>query len=86
MRIRLFFSMAFTSTWVETPYISQSHRTRLPASSLPLPLENQKRDVRAGSTNASNTSATGLRMSICALTTGAWIVFVMSSPLLPAIR
>ncbi len=39
----------------------------LPAANLPLPRLNQKRDVMAGSTNASNTTETGLRISSCAV-------------------
>jgi hypothetical protein len=34
--------------------------------------------VIAGSTNALNTSAAGLRINICDLTTGGWIVIAMS--------
>jgi hypothetical protein len=41
-------------TCTETPYISQSHFTCLPGSSLPLLLVNQNLDVTAGSTKASN--------------------------------
>src|SRR3712207_8271648 len=40
--------------------ISQSHRTSVPGSSLPLPLVNQNLEVIAGSTTASKTSARGL--------------------------
>ena len=43
---------------------------------LPLPLENQKREVMTGLTNASNTCATGLRMSI--LLTGGVMSFAIS--------
>jgi hypothetical protein len=42
----------------------------LAASNLPLPLVNQNLAVMVGSTKASNTSATGLRMSISALAIG----------------
>jgi hypothetical protein len=38
---------------------------------LALPRENQNLQVTAGSTKASNTSATGLRISISAVATGA---------------
>src|SRR5688500_18807590 len=41
MRIRWFGWIVFTSTRANAPYISQSHRTCLPASNLPLPFENQ---------------------------------------------
>jgi hypothetical protein len=44
----------------ETPYISKSHRTCLPTSSLPLLLVNQNFVVMLGLMKASNTSATGL--------------------------
>src|SRR5215211_5987202 len=73
MRIRLFCSIAFSLTWVETLYISQSQRISLPGSSLPLLLVNQNLVVIAGSTNAANTAATGLRTSISALATGACV-------------
>jgi len=66
-------STSRTSTSVEAPYISHSQRTRAPTSSRPLPRENQKRVVTAGSANAWNTSAAGLRMSICARATGSSI-------------
>src|SRR6185503_9940267 len=62
MRIRSFASSAFTSTFVDAPYISQSQRTFAADVSRPLLFENQKRVVFAGSTSASNTSAAGLRM------------------------
>jgi len=52
-RIRLFGSISFTATAMETPYISHSHRTSFPASSLPLPRVNQKLEVMAGLTKAS---------------------------------
>ena len=77
IRIRLFSSIAFTSTVVETPYISQSHRIFCPAARGPLERVNQKRVVTSGSTNALNTSAADLRMSICAFATGGWIVMAM---------
>src|SRR6266536_2149533 len=65
-RIRLFGSTAFTFTSVDELYISQSHRICLPVSSRPLLLVNQNLVVMAGSMNASNTSATGLRINISA--------------------
>src|SRR5207247_2235717 len=49
------------------------HVISLPASNLPLPLVNQNWDVMAGSTKASNTSATGLRISISAFAIGGLI-------------
>jgi hypothetical protein len=64
-------STTFTSTGMETPYISHSHCTRWPATSVPLPRVNQKREVISGSTNASNTSAAGRRMSIPVFTASA---------------
>src|SRR5262249_54703506 len=67
MRIRSFGSMASAVTGIDMSYISQSHCTCLPASSLPLPLVNQNLDVMSGLINASKTSATGFRMSISAL-------------------
>src|SRR6266542_1509554 len=66
-RIRLFGSMAFTFTSVDELYISQSQRICLPVSNLPLLLVNQNLVVMTGSINASNTSATGLRINISAL-------------------
>src|ERR1044071_9564373 len=69
--MRLLGSSAFTSTSVPTLYISQSHRMRLPASKRPLLLVNQNCVVIDGSTNASKTSATGLRISSSALATTA---------------
>jgi hypothetical protein len=62
-------SMAMTRASMEKPYMSQSQRTEAPGSSLPLPRLNQNLLVIAGSVNASNTRATGLRMSISALAT-----------------
>jgi hypothetical protein len=55
-RILLLVSSAFTFASTEKPYISQSQRTVLPASSLPLPRLNQNFEVTAGSVKASNTS------------------------------
>src|SRR6266540_2056663 len=63
-RIRLFGSMALTFTSVPELYISQSHRICLPISSLPLLFVNQNLVVISGLMNASNTSATGLRIDI----------------------
>src|SRR5262249_14745780 len=68
-RIRRFSSTALTSTGIVAPYISHVHSTCSPASSLPLPFVNQNLDVRAGSTKAAKTSATGRRISISALAT-----------------
>ena len=68
--IRRLGSIALTATGTEKPYMSQCHSTRLPGSSLPLPRVNQNRLVTAGSTKASNTSSTGLRIRISALATG----------------
>src|SRR5438045_1625918 len=70
MTLRRFGSMIFAVTGIEMPYISQSHCTVLPVSSFPLPLVNQNFVVTSGFTNASNTSAAGLRISIAALVTG----------------
>src|SRR5262245_36161305 len=70
MTIREFFSTAFTSTEIEKWYMPHSQVTCLPGSSLPLPLVNQNWVVMSGLTNASKTSATGLRMSIAACATG----------------
>src|SRR5437762_14361148 len=64
MTMRRFGSSAFTVRCVELPNISHSHCTCLPASSRPLLLVNQNFVVISGLTKASNTSATGLRMSI----------------------
>src|SRR5688572_25826105 len=71
--MRAFGSMTFTFTGTENLYISQVQVTCLPASNRPLPLLNQNLDVMAGFTNASNTSATGLRMSISALQLVSWL-------------
>ncbi len=73
-------SIALTSTSVPTPYISHSQRTRAPGSSRPLPFENQKRLVTAGSTKASNTSAAGRRTSIPAFATGGSIAPIGLAP------
>ena len=62
--MRSFGSIDCTETSAETPYISHSHRTCFPASSLPLLFVNQNCVVSAGSTNARNTSAGGLRINI----------------------
>jgi hypothetical protein len=71
IRMRRSGSIAVTVTCAENPYISQSQVTGRPASSRPLPRVNQNREVMAGSTNASKTSATGRRMSISAFATSA---------------
>ena len=57
--------MALTWTSAEAPYISHSHVTLAPGSSLPLLPVNQNRVVTVGSTNALKTSSIGRRMSIC---------------------
>jgi hypothetical protein len=75
----LFSSIALTlicSKWLN---ISQSQRICLPACSLSLPLVNQNWDVMAGFTNASNTAATGLRISIAVVVTGALFISMMVS-------
>src|SRR5215203_5614007 len=54
-------SNSFTLTVVEAPYIPHSHRTSAPGSSSPLLSVNQNLVVTSGSTNAWNTSPTGLR-------------------------
>src|SRR5882724_916190 len=71
--IRRFGSIAFTATGIEMPYISHSHCTCWPASSRPLPLVNQNFVVTSGLTNASKTSATGLRMSMPVFVTGTCV-------------
>src|SRR5262249_20090736 len=86
IRMRLFGSITFAVTGTEMPYISHSHCTCFPASSLPLLLVNQNLVVKFGLTKASNTSATGLRISIPVLVTGTclscrfrWLVSVSGS-------
>src|SRR5215471_3256079 len=79
--MRLFGSITFAVTGIEIPYISQSHRTCFPASSLPLLLVNQNFVVISGSTKAQNTSATGLRMSMPVLVIGTCVrcrLFILS--------
>src|SRR5687767_11609925 len=71
MSIRLFGSIAFTATSVDAPYNSHSHFTCLPISSRPLLLVNQNLVVMLGSMKAANTAATGLRINIPVLATGA---------------
>ena len=51
-------------TSIETLYICQSQRTGRPTASRPLLLVNQNLVVISGLTIASNTSATGFRMSM----------------------
>src|SRR5262249_33918564 len=80
MRMRLFGSMAFAATGIEMPYISQYHSTCLPVSSLPLLLVNQNFVVMSGLTNASNTSPTGLRMSIPVFAIGTCLSWRLSIP------
>src|SRR5262249_21137698 len=79
IRIRLFGSIVLTLTSVEKPYISQSHLISLPTSNLLLPLVNQNLDVMVGSIKASNTSATGLRISISAFADGTLLSVMMRS-------
>src|SRR6185369_13084056 len=69
MTIRLCGSMTLTITSSERLYISQAHVTCLPVSRRPLLRVNQKFVVVRGSTKASNTWSTGLRISISALAT-----------------
>src|SRR5262245_42020957 len=64
--ILLFRSIAFTLTSVDALYISHSQRIFLPTFNFPLLLVNQNFVVIAGSINALNTSATGLRINISA--------------------
>ncbi len=71
--MRLSGSMALAVTGIEIPYISQSHWTCLPASSLPLLLVNQNPVVMSGSMKASNTSATGRRISIPVFAVGTFV-------------
>src|SRR4030095_4725073 len=70
-RILLLASTSLTFTWTDKLYISHVHVTDLPASNFPLLLVNQNLVVIWGSTKASNTFATGLRMSISTLALGA---------------
>src|SRR5258708_27879517 len=93
MRMCFCSSMALTLTWEETSYISQSHWICLPGSSLPLLLVNQNLVVIVGLINASNTSATGRRISISALATGICVswrfsidLFLSNEELLMATR
>src|SRR6185369_6647606 len=65
-RIFLFGSIAITFTSVDDLYISHSQRICLPVSNFPLLLVNQNLVVMSGLMNASNTSATGLRINISA--------------------
>src|SRR5262249_40918821 len=76
-RIRRFCSTSLATTFMEWLYISQSHSTSLPGSNRPVPLVNQNFDVIAGSTKASNTSATFLRISFSALATRGRSLFIL---------
>src|SRR5215470_784730 len=71
--MRLFGSITFAVTGTEMSYISQSHCTCFPASSLSLLLVNQNLVVMFGLTKALNTSATGFRISIPVLVTGTCV-------------
>src|SRR5262245_6628067 len=73
MRSRLFGSMTFAVTDVDTLYISHSHLMGFPTSSLPLLFVNQNLVVISGLMKASKTSATGLRMSIAVFATGSCV-------------
>src|SRR5437867_4129342 len=73
IRILLLRSISLTFTCVETSYISQLHLICLPTSNLPLLLVNQNLVVISGLIKASNTSATGFRMSISAFAIGAFV-------------
>src|SRR5262245_51138164 len=64
MTIRRFGSITLAVTWIETSYISQSHRIDGPTASRPLLRVNENCVVISGFTIASNTSATGFRTSI----------------------
>src|ERR1700761_2700411 len=64
-------TMSSTFTCEVILYISQVHSTVLPFSSLPVLFVNQNRVVIAGSIKASNTSETGLRISIAVSAAGA---------------
>src|SRR5215831_19456121 len=79
MTSRLLGSMTLGVTDVDTLYISQSHLTGFPTSSLPLLFVNQNLVVISGLMKASKTSATGLRMSIAVFATGScvsWRLFI----------
>ncbi|MNJ52127.1 hypothetical protein D3C77_474470 [compost metagenome] len=80
INMRRFASNSRTSTSVPTPYISHSQWIRLPASNLPLLLVNQNFVVIEGSTKASNTSCTGLRISIPVWTIGSWFTLIIVLP------
>src|SRR6476660_5539139 len=73
MRILRLGSMVFTSTLIETSYISHVHVTCLPASSSPVLFVYQNLCVTSGSMKALKTSAGGRRISICALATGGFV-------------
>src|SRR5215475_6388082 len=79
MTSRLLGSITFAVADVDTSYISHSHLTGFPTSSLPLLFVNQNLVVISGLTNASKTSATGLRISIAVFATGScvsWRLFM----------
>src|SRR5215510_1879931 len=76
-------SIALAVTGIEIPYISHSHCTCLPASSLPLLLVNQNLVVTSGLTKAANTSAAGLRISMPVLVIGTLVS--RSSSMLPPV-
>src|SRR5712692_2619417 len=81
MSILLCCSITLTVTGTERLYISHVQVTCLPASNFPLLLVNQNLVVISGLIKASNTSATGFRISISALATGisvSWRVFIVS--------
>lgn len=78
MRIRRSFTTSTTRTPADALYISQSHRTSAPGTSLPLLLVNQNLLVMSGSTKASKTSLAGLRISIAAVTTGSVLICRLS--------
>src|SRR5690606_33542567 len=78
--IRWFNSTARTMTFVQTPYISQSHRIASLGCSLPVLFVNQNFVVISGLTNASNTSVTGLLMSISVFTTVSFKFDKLNSP------
>src|SRR6266700_3172901 len=78
MRMRFCSSIARTVTWTEKSYISQSHWTCLPGSNLPLLRVNQNLVVMSGLINASNTSTTGLRISISVSAHGLCVICKLS--------
>src|SRR5207247_2034306 len=76
IRIRWFSSTAITLTRADAPHMSQYKVTSAFGTSGPLPRENQKRLVSAGSTKAWNTEATGFRISIWVRATGTCVRFI----------